>query len=546
MLNFIIPSFPKSFRAQAVPKQSVSHRRLSYLQLKSCFGRESLSQPLANKSLYDVLGLPNDPDPKTLSTSELRKAYLTQAKRYHPDAATTNSSEQFDAVAQAWEVLSDERLRRVYDTAGNAGLQAILSVEQRAHEVSERFGNMPGEQLDMLSDTGQLVGTLLSAAPAQYTNVSEQEDSSDTTADGAVQDACPQSVEEAIWNVEHHADRSVRYYTLWWLYKFKVARAEHALVRVLRTAREQTASGGFALRRRAALALGAVAAPPTCDNTDAILALEDAFRTDDYFLRYRSAEAIANIAYRSSAVLRQIQANSKTGQRSDSMKSDIAFPEIVVGTLMETLRHGADKMRAREENRSGFGYQESLFDLDAMAPDVRARLETIFKQRRQNEQLSRRTTMTPQLGVDRVGTQGDDEPYEWIIKAASAIFSLPNSSCKPIDTDVDVIAAFAKHDVPLVRYAACKALYALTSEVSHANQIVQALEYGVEHHYSQRVLIRDLGDLGFWQGAQAVAQCPMVENSFKILALKNMLAKLDHNPDKSEVRQVLAHMDSLL
>lgn len=543
--SFISPTLPttssQDLRGLA-PRCRVFRQR----RLACCASSTPLteSDKNATPTLYELLGVPRTPDPKALSSQELRQAYLRQAKKYHPDAVTTGAeTDQFDAVARAWEILSDPSLRRVYDTAGEAGLRAIQSIEQRAKEVNERFGDMPGDQLDLLSETGQLVGTLLSAAPSTLEDSAAADEPSD---ESDMQDACPRSIEEAVYNVEFHEDRSVRYYTLWWIYKFKVTQAESALVRVLRTAKEQTSGGGFALRRRAALALGAVAMPPTQNNTDTVVALEEAFRTDDYFLRYRAAEAIANISYRAGALRNRENTEWDNNWRSGNnveRDAEVVFPSSILKTLMGALRRGREGIKEREENRSGYSDQQSLFDLDAVAPEVRKRLEAVFEQRRQNEQRSRRTTMTPQLGVDRVGTQGDDEPYEWIIKAVSAIMAL---GAPFTASDVEVIEAFTKHDVPLVRYAALKALYALTGETQHADKIVQALQYGVEHHYSQRVLIRDLGDLGFWQGAQAVAQCPMVENSFKILALKNMLANLDHNAEKPEVRQVLGHMDSLL
>lgn len=502
-------------------------------------------QPSIVQSLYQILAIPATPDPKTLSVSQIRLAYLQQAKKSHPDTNPDELSPDFDQIAYAWSVLSDLALRKVYDMAGYPGLNAVKSIEQRADQIQNRFAHMSGDQLDYLSDTGELVGTLLTPA-------SDAVDSAQL--EGEVppdaKDACPRSIDEALYNLEHHEDHSVVYYTLWWIYRFKVCQAEPTLVRVLRTSRATTSTGGFSLRRRAALALGAIAAPPTMDSSATLLALEDALHTDDYFLRYRAAEAVANIAYRVADL----------HMKGDVDLRSVVFPPTLTSTLLRMLQHGRDSMREREQSKSGFSNQESLFNLDAMEPDVREKLEAVFQQRRENEDRRRRTTMTPQLGVDRVGTEEDDEPYEWIIKAVSAIASLstmqnPSTSSPEPDDPIsqaqradmlETINAFTSSGVPLVRYAAQKALFSLTGKEEHADDLIRALSYGVEHHYSQRVLIRDLGDLGFWQGAKAVAQCPMVENSFKILALKNMLAKLAYDAKRSEVQQVLQHMDSLL
>jgi hypothetical protein len=152
--------------------------------------------------------------------------------------------------------------------------------------------------------------------------------------------------------------------------------------------------------------------------------------------------------------------------------------------------------------------------------------------------------MTPQLGVDAIDPE-KDEPYEWLLKALAAGTVL-GGRVDGGEGLVETVRSFLEHPFPLVRYAAHKALYTLTGDEAHAAAMVAGLDYGVEHHYSQRVLIRDLGDLGYAPAAAAVAGSPMVENSFKILALKSMLAKCNHDPAEADVRNVLLHMDSLL
>lgn len=478
-------------------------------------------------NLYHILGLPHTQNGHASTHAEIRAAYLNIAKVSHPDVASdADSVERFAAVARAWAVLGDDTLRRIYDSTGADGIAAIRSIDQRTADIRRRFAGLDGDALDYLADSGQLIGGLLSPAEDPMPPAFKRMDSPFNPGDIAHDDACPRSVEEAIWNIQFHDDISVRYYGLWWIYKFKVSAAEEALVNVLRTSTEQTVLGGFKIRRRAALALGAVATAPTQDNTDTVLALTEAMKSRDYFLRYRAAEALSNLAQRT------------------AMNSDVyaAFPDEVVNELKRILKMGQEEFKRKEAAKSGYSLQEGLFDLDKFEPEVRKRLENIFEDRRKNESVSRRTTMTPQLGVDEVGTDAD-EPFEWILKAVSAICSQSSHQDQEL---TEILQTYTKFPVPLVRYAAHKALFALTGKPDHAEEIVKALQYGVEHHYSQRVLIRDLGDLGYSQGAAAVAACPMVENSFKILALKNMLAKRDHDPEHEDVRNVLLHMDSLL
>lgn len=418
------------------------------------------------------------------------------------------------------------------------GVEAFLSVRRRGEEISAAFPQgVDGERMDFLAETGGFVGGLLGAA-------GEVEDGGFGGEDR--EDACPRSVEEGIWSIRDNPDVSSRYYALWWVYRFKVGEATPALVEVLRTSGERTALGGYGLRRRAALALGAVAGMSRAAegrDVGVLEALVEALGSTDYYLRYRAAEAIAGIALREQ---RRVDAG---GQRSEE------FPAFVLEAVVDMLEKGALGLKKADEDRTGYGKQEGLFDLDGLDPEVAKKLRAVFEARRANEDRSRRTTMTPQLGVDAVDTE-KDEPFEWLLKALAAGTVLRDGQvdaggagvvgAEKVESVRETVTAFLGHPFPLVKYAARKALYTLTGNEDHALALVEGLDYGVEHHYSQRVLIRDLGDLGYAPAAEAVAKSPMVENSFKILALKSMLAKHNHNPEEPDVREVLMHMDSLL
>lgn len=58
---------------------------------------------------YDILGIK-----PTASITEIKEAYRTLAKKYHPDR-NPSGKEQFTRVAQAYEVLSDPSARSAYD-----------------------------------------------------------------------------------------------------------------------------------------------------------------------------------------------------------------------------------------------------------------------------------------------------------------------------------------------------------------------------------------------------------------------------------------------
>lgn len=65
-----------------------------------------------DKDLYEILGIK-----KEASESEVRKAYLKLAKKYHPDVnpGDKNAEQKFKEINLAYEVLKDEKKRGQYD-----------------------------------------------------------------------------------------------------------------------------------------------------------------------------------------------------------------------------------------------------------------------------------------------------------------------------------------------------------------------------------------------------------------------------------------------
>src|SRR5579863_410566 len=67
------------------------------------------------KDYYGTLGVPRDAKPEAI-----RKAYRHLARKHHPDLNPGNKAaeEKFKAISEAYEVLGDEKKRKVYDQFG--------------------------------------------------------------------------------------------------------------------------------------------------------------------------------------------------------------------------------------------------------------------------------------------------------------------------------------------------------------------------------------------------------------------------------------------
>ncbi len=95
------------------------------------------------KDYYDVLGVP-----RTASTDEIRGAWRTLVRQYHPDVSDEPDAEdRFNEVQEAYDVLSDEEKRASYDRFGHVdgagwGGAGGASVDPSRYEdiFSEVFG----------------------------------------------------------------------------------------------------------------------------------------------------------------------------------------------------------------------------------------------------------------------------------------------------------------------------------------------------------------------------------------------------------------------
>jgi len=91
------------------------------------------------KDYYNILGVS-----KNASSDDIKKAYKKLALQYHPDRNTEankeKSQEKFVVINEAYEVLSDEQKKKIYDQFGEEGLKAGINGNQSSGFSPADFG----------------------------------------------------------------------------------------------------------------------------------------------------------------------------------------------------------------------------------------------------------------------------------------------------------------------------------------------------------------------------------------------------------------------
>jgi molecular chaperone DnaJ len=103
------------------------------------------------RDYYEVLGVE-----KGASPEELRKAYKREALKHHPDRnqGDATAEAKFKGVNEAYQVLSDEQKRQVYDQFGHAGLEGGGGGPGGFDGVGDVFAHMQDLFSEMFSGGG--------------------------------------------------------------------------------------------------------------------------------------------------------------------------------------------------------------------------------------------------------------------------------------------------------------------------------------------------------------------------------------------------------
>lgn len=81
---------------------------------------KSFASRASPRSYYEVLGVA-----RTATEGEIKRAYLKEAKKYHPDVnPAPEAKERFQELGEAYYVLSNRSRRENYDSVGHQSYQA--------------------------------------------------------------------------------------------------------------------------------------------------------------------------------------------------------------------------------------------------------------------------------------------------------------------------------------------------------------------------------------------------------------------------------------
>lgn len=112
---------------------------------------------MSERDYYTILGLN-----RGASADEIKRAYRGLARKLHPDVnKAPDATKKFAEVQEAYDVLSDDKKRKLYDQFGHAGVKSGAAggghPGQAAHEPHVRWSTGSGSNIDFdVEDIGSM------------------------------------------------------------------------------------------------------------------------------------------------------------------------------------------------------------------------------------------------------------------------------------------------------------------------------------------------------------------------------------------------------
>jgi phycocyanobilin lyase alpha subunit len=140
-------------------------------------------------------------------------------------------------------------------------------------------------------------------------------------------------------------------------------------------------------------------------------------------------------------------------------------------------------------------------------------------------------------------SSSEPQPYEAILEALGQLRAVSAQA---------LVEPFLHHSLPRIRMAGARAMYGLTGDPQYGELLVRELSNPDVN--LRRVALTDLGKIGYLPAAEVIPQC-QVENSFKLFALKSLLAHhlpasgitLELDPNlAATLQKIMLAMDELL
>lgn len=102
---------------------------------------------MSKRDYYEVLGVKKD-----AGKQQIKSAYRKLAKKYHPDTnvGDAKAEQLFKEVTEAYNVLSDEEKRKLYDKFGHAAFDGSMGNDPE--EFNRKYGNMGGQSGNYYTD----------------------------------------------------------------------------------------------------------------------------------------------------------------------------------------------------------------------------------------------------------------------------------------------------------------------------------------------------------------------------------------------------------